>query len=288
MHPFKYNEDIKSKAAVNARYYRFLLSLKKAETLSSDKAKKAVYKEKREVLSKNFNKKDYPACFNSTTPRVAVYTAVFGNYDSIKPVGVKSKFCDYYLFTDGNVDENLGWTVREADFPTEYKTADNVTKNRYLKMHPDVLFPDYDYSIYIDGTVELKYDIFPLLGRMGEGFIAMNRHHVRDCIYSEAQTIIRVGKAKAQEVTALMDRYKEEGLPEHFGLTECNIIVRKHSDQRCKKLMSDWWQMFLNGPKRDQLSFVYCLWKNGYTIADAAGLGFDYRYEPRITTKAHK
>lgn len=48
-----------------------------------------------------------------------------------------------------------------------------------------------------------------------------------------------------------------------MGLTENNVIYRKHKDPRCIKVMEDWWYMVENYSRRDQLSLFYVLWKNG-------------------------
>ena len=59
-----------------------------------------------------------------------------------------------------------------------------------------------------------------------------------------------------------MEAYKKEGMPLKFGLPQSGIIIRKHNDEKCKKLMEAWWQEIKNHSKRDQLSFTYALWKN--------------------------
>jgi len=41
-----------------------------------------------------------------------------------------------------------------------------------------------------------------------------------------------------------------------------NIIFRKHSDTLIQKIMNDWWDMIVRFSKRDQLSFMYVLYKN--------------------------
>ena len=54
-------------------------------------------------------------------------------------------------------------------------------------------------------------------------------------------------------------------MPKYYGLAEDNLIFRKHCDKTAK-LMDEWWYMVENYSKRDQLSFMYILWKNGITL----------------------
>ena len=43
---------------------------------------------------------------------------------------------------------------------------------------------------------------------------------------------------------------------------QSNVLLRKHNDEGCIKLMNKWWDEIKNGSHRDQLSFNYASWKN--------------------------
>ena len=43
-------------------------------------------------------------------------------------------------------------------------------------------------------------------------------------------------------------------------------MIRKHNDPNCIKLMEYWWNIVLNGSKRDQLSLFYAKWKTNVNI----------------------
>lgn len=220
--------------------------------------------------------------------KIAVYTAVYGNYDTIKPIKFKSSNCDYYIFSDCNVDDNLGWTKKGCRFPKN--VTNNTLKNRYLKMNPHLFFSNYDYSIYIDATLVINYDISLLINRLDKKFIGMFSHEeTRNCIYDEAKAVIKAGRAPKEIVEDQMSRYAKEGFPKNFGLTENNIIVRKHNDHACIELMELWWNEFIfdKNSKRDQLCFMYSLWKLGHTINDVALLGYGYYDDPMFTAKDH-
>jgi hypothetical protein len=69
-------------------------------------------------------------------------------------------------------------------------------------------------------------------------------------------------KDVSENVKPQMERYKEEGFPTDYGLLQSNIIIRKHNEPDCVRLMEAWSEEVMNGSHRDQLSFNYCCWKN--------------------------
>lgn len=219
--------------------------------------------------------------------KVAVYTSLYGNYDTIKPVKFANPNCDYFIFTDQFVPQKSGWIPKDARFPKEIVHAPDNMKNRYCKMNAHLLFPEYEYSIYLDSKIELKYDIFPLIGKLGEYSIGMYYHSHRDCIYKECNAVIECKKADRREVIEWEKYLRTQGFPEHFGLTENCVIVRKHNDCTCVEIMENWWTVFQNGVKRDQLSLMYILWKLGYSISDVAKLGDNNLWETRFLVCDH-
>ena len=286
---FVYKEDKKSFNTAKRKYYHFLMFLYKKVFLCGDSLIRKDTIKRIKALKNAFKENNYPEYVKAhPDTRLAVYTVLFGNYDNIKPVKFISENCDYFIITDQDVDENSGWKKLEYEFPESLKDADNAAKNRYLKMQPEVLFHDYEYSLYLDATMQPVCDLFPFLARMGEHFIGMFHHETRNCIYKEAEVVKRIGKAKPDEVDSLVSKYKKEGFPENFGLTAGGIILRRHNSPECKKIMDMWWDMYKNGPKRDQLSLMYCMWKCGYTINDFGDLGIEYGLEPRLDSEKHK
>ena len=290
MSKFHYHESLKSRIKVLYRQCKNILYYKKIRFLN----RKDVNKAERisfhlEKIKHSYKKPEYDTVFNNIiSPKIAVYTCIFGDYDSIKKINCKSKLCDYWIITDRDVDQKNGWKLFKFDFPKELQNAPANIKNRYCKMHPHILFPEYDFSIYLDGSMQIDADIFPLLGRLGSHFIGMYDHYNRDCIYKEAETVIIAKKAPEDIVNLQMQKYRQDGFPEHFGLTEGAIIVRKHNDPLCIKIMEEWWDVFLKYSKRDQLGLMYVMWTNGLNRDDIATLGYWYEHEPRISSEGHR
>lgn len=85
-----------------------------------------------------------------------------------------------------------------------------------------------------------------------------------------------------------MNRYIQEGFPRDFGSAANGAIVREHADPVCIRIMETWWQEVRNGSRRDQLSFWYSVWKNGYIPQDVGKLGASLRIGAEYILHDHK
>ena len=112
-------------------------------------------------------------------------------------------------------------------------------------------------------------------------------HPARECIYHEAMSIVNFKRVNADDVCHQMKRYMEEGMPSHYGLGEMSIIAREHNKAECTSVMETWWKEFDNESQRDQLSFMYAMWKNGLVVTDLGCLGYDVRNNKNITFFEH-
>ena len=206
---------------------------------------------------------------HNSTSKAVIYTCLTGDYDELLAPGFINPDYDYVCFTDNPkmVEKKFigPWQVK----PLQFSELDNGKNNRWHKMHPHILFPDYESSIYIDSNVNVKTDkIFEYVAALPEGcFIALPHHAIRDCLYDEAEFVIKTGLDTAERVEPLMKKYRDEGFPAHFGLAENNVIFRRHNLPACKKLMDDWWSLFLEYSRRDQLSLFYLLWRDKTNFA---------------------
>lgn len=221
---------------------------------------------------KDFQFDNSPEQFQSTK-RIAVYTALFGKYDKIEAPMVHPENIDYYIITDIEMPETTGWKIIE---PTQYlprKQLNNIEKNRFFKMLPQVVFSEYDYSIYVDANVLIVSDLTPMINTMHDFPLAMFRHKNRDCVYEEAEACIKKKKDSKDNLERHIQHLVENGVPKHAGLLEATIIVREHNNELCVKLMSQWWEEFLEFSKRDQLSLRDVLWNNKINLDDVGILG---------------
>lgn len=195
--------------------------------------------------------------------RIAVYTCITGGYDKILEPLVKEDICDYYLISD-NCPDNLqvfSWINIYEYLPDNIKGFPEM--NRYCKMHGESIFCDYKYSIYIDGNTLLTGGISNHIKEIGKIGVGLHKHGFEDCIYTEGMRMVGNGTCNYNGVRRQMIKYLHEGMPRNYGMFECFMIVRDHSNNLGSTVMHEWFVEYMNGEKRDQFSLTYVLWKHG-------------------------
>lgn len=222
--------------------------------------------------------------------KLCVYTVCLGGYDIIKnPIYVDSTI-DYFIITDQELPVDTVWKKIDIN-SLKLDEYTKVEQTRYVKVHPEILFPNYDYSLYIDSNIRITCDVKPIIYTFIDSnkSIAIHKHQTRNCIYKESIAIYASGKAKKKDINIQINEYKKDGFPKEYGLFENNIIIRKHNDKDCINVMNVWWeQIHKFDTKRDQLSFMYSLWKNGFSEEFVFSLGNNSRRNPFFIVSSHK
>ena len=219
--------------------------------------------------------------------RIAIYTCIVGNYDKINEPSYVNKNIDYYIFTDQNIPEDSAWTKIDITSFQEYGKLTPIALNRMIKILPQHFLPDYDYTVYVDGNIKIIADLMPIVCNMGDAFIGIHTHAIRDCIFLEKNGIILLKKADLNIMKTQLEFYKKDGFPANFGLFQNSIIIRKNCDQ-CKKIMDMWWGEYQKYPTRDQLSLPYVIWKSGINIDSIKIIGKNALKNPRFKNIDHK
>ena len=187
-----------------------------------------------------------------------VYTAVFGNYDHVPAVNPEWN-CDFICFTDNPDLVSYGWQVEKVQLNGETPAQ----ANRRYKILPHKYLSNYECSLYVDGNIEIVADPSPLFHKyLDSGVIAIPKHQGRNCAYAESRACIEVGLVNNETTERQLARYAADGFPEKFGLTENNIIFRRHHDENVIAMMASWWEEYCNGGRRDQISLPYLIWKH--------------------------
>ncbi|MFV0626308.1 MAG: glycosyltransferase domain-containing protein [Alphaproteobacteria bacterium] len=210
--------------------------------------------------------KKYHKEISKNKPSKIIYTCSTGkDYDSININEFLDPEYEYVFFTD-NQDlikrKTVGpWKIR----PLIFDNMGNHKNNRYHKFFPNLLFPEYQESIYIDANiVVLTSKLFESAEALSHTSVILSipQHRRRSCIYDEIDLCLRTEKDKKERLEKHREFLLKEGYPKQNGLTENNVIYRKHNDPSCIKIMQQWWEMLENYSQRDQLSLFYILWKN--------------------------
>ncbi len=200
--------------------------------------------------------------------KIAVYTAIFGDYDSLKePPQIEG--CDFFCFTD---DPNLS-SKKYKIVVCKRRFKDPTRDARMYKILSHKFLPEYKYTLWIDGTVQIKegFDMKNFIKRyLKKQGLAIFKHPERDCVYQEVKACKKLNKDDPKVMDRQIRRYKKERYPENNGLVGSGIILRKNRSKRVMKINEDWWSELENNSKRDQLSFNYVCWKNhfNYGIID--------------------
>lgn len=205
--------------------------------------------------------------------KVAVYTAIFNNYDLLQPPAiVENDVIDYYCFT--NDMRYIPWPWK-AVFTKDSDFESTKVASCFLKILGHSLLAKYETTIWIDGNIILRKKLYPLtLSLMQKNYLCVNNHRSRDCIYKESEECINQGKVDSVRAMRQMEKYRNLNFPTHFGLSETTIVFRDNKCSEVRDFQKVWWSEFMEGGHRDQLSFDFARWKTGIQVKE---VGFDYR-----------
>src|SRR5512139_2661817 len=147
------------------------------------------------------------------TADVAIVTAVYDGYDTVKPVLAQAGVeVDWVLVTDREPVDAMGWRVvvePRPDMPP-------VRAAKTPKMGP-WRYTDTPASIWIDASFRVVSPDFAKAVIEYAHPIAQFVHPWRDCLYADAA---------AEWQTR---RYREAGHPTGWGLWASGVIARRHT-----------------------------------------------------------
>jgi hypothetical protein len=209
-----------------------------------------------------------------TAPRVnpdiehadlVLYTALIGDYDTLKSVHTQSDRVRCVCFTDQDIKDDKGWEIIKIDRVEE----DPTRENRRLKLNSHLIFPNTP-TIYIDSSMEPKADLLDFISKhrseFGDVDLLMTKHPTRNCIYEEINRCIETKKDKEALLIKQRIKYEAAGYPYYAGLYECNFIYRKPTPT-IRRFNELWWNELKNGSRRDQVSCPIAVMHSGVRIA---------------------
>lgn len=206
----------------------------------------------------------YPVKYNLNKPRIAVYTAIFGGYDTAPVLNYVDQELDYILYTDqSDFNAPAPWQVRVV--PAMF--ADPQMDARRIKVLSHLFLADYDVTVWIDGNFTIE--------KLTEGLItdiasrapvALCKHQFRNCIYDEAVEILKRGIDASTPVLRQMQYYQAHAFPRKHGLHATSFLVRNQKDTSTIKMNMRWWELLSTNSKRDQLSFDFVRWEQNVPV----------------------
>lgn len=202
--------------------------------------------------------------------RVCVYTCITNGYDKLTQVPARiNTDVDFICFTDNQRVPDNGWTLRSI--PDYFLDFPRNKIQRMVKILPHKFLQKYDVSVWVDGNIVVMCDILRFLSSLDleKHFMYVRRHPTRTDVVQESRAIIKLGKDTRDIIDRQLEKYRIDGFPvDRSGMVESNILVRKHNDIDCQRLMYTWANEVQTWSHRDQMSFNYSLWKTGLFVGE--------------------
>ena len=193
--------------------------------------------------------------------KIACYTAITGGYEEPK-TEQPFTLADFILFSDHEYLGNWKWRKATDIF------ADPRMNARYHKCLPHLYLGEYDYTIWMDGSLQVTIDPMIFISYMIEkkADILTFNHPDRDCIYDEAEEVLKLKLDTKERVDFQVDRLHKAEYPAHIGLSETRVVIRK-SSPLMDEFNKEWFYQLATGSHRDQLSFDYVCRQFPLTVA---------------------
>jgi hypothetical protein len=210
--------------------------------------------------------------------RAAVLTAIYDDYDSLKPTlpqdGVE---VEWICITDdealhrGDVDPR-GWVI-------VYEPRPGVHPNRAAKRpktHPTE-YTAAPASVWVDASFAVASDTFVVDVLAVADPVAQFDHPWRGCVFDEATASAPIPKYAGQPILAQAAEYGRAGMPPGWGLWATGVIARHHTPD-----VVDWGRAWAAEIDRwsfqDQISHPYVCWRTGIRPAPLPGTHLGNRW----------
>ena len=195
--------------------------------------------------------------------KICVYTCITGNYDNIHDVEIEDKKVDFICYTNNKNLKSDTWKI----IYIENEGLNDHQLSRKIKMvGTDYIDKNYDISVWQDASVIWKKEPSKFVEKYLEGAFSSFIHNERKSIKEEAKEIIRLRKDNKDIVLKHLKFLEKEKFPDNLGLYEMTVFIKKHNDKTVKETMKIWYETYLKYSKRDQLSFMYAIWKTNLKV----------------------
>lgn len=183
--------------------------------------------------------------------KVAIITAIYDDYDTLKPTLEQSIDVEWICVTDTYLNNYInGWKI-------VYEPRPHLHPNRAAKTPKCLpwLYTDASASIWIDASYQVVSETFAEDALSYANPIAQFQHPWRNCAYDEASESLLLPKY-TQEYDRILSQFQHLEYLEHpkrWGLWATGVIARQHTPS----VMSagfDWLSMIYRFSYQDQIS----------------------------------
>ena len=195
--------------------------------------------------------------------RIVVYSCLIGNYDNVSSFNRQNGY-DYILFTDQNII-NTNWTVLPIPKEVKKLKVSDIKKQRYIKIHPHKFFKNYDLSLYIDANYIIKGDLDDFFINILNPIDIIYIPHLQfgNNIYKSIHNAIENKLDNISVLNETLQRYEQLKILNKLGIVNAGLIIRKHNEKDCIKLMDKWWEEIENYSHIDSFTFNYAGYMTG-------------------------
>ncbi|WP_059021763.1 glycosyltransferase [Vibrio coralliirubri] len=218
--------------------------------------------------------------------RFAVVTALYGGSDKLMlPRSIRDDF-DYFCFSDSKLDTFGLWNICQSP----YYHSDPARMARYVKMHLNNLFSDYDAVIWCDANIRFDHSVYGLFDNfLTEEYDAkFIEHPHRDCIYDEAEACLSLGKDDKKTINQQIERYTSLGIKKKAGMYETGLYFIKTNLDNVDRFYQFWWKEIVLGSRRDQISIVPAIEHSNLKISSLFESGICVRTHSGCEIIPHK
>ena len=216
--------------------------------------------------------------------RVAIVTSIIGECDTLKEQCEQTIPVDFICFTDQDFKSDTWRIVKPLFHPAGLRN--NNLKGLYYKLQTHKVLTEYDYIIYICGSVEIMNPYYAQLyikDALRTG-IANMAHPERKCAYEEMEYCKEIKKYQGEPIQKQIDFYKEQNFPADWGLWCCTDFIRACTP-KIDVFFDMWWEHLNKYAINDQMSLPYIAWKTNlkpFTISGYQRNNRHYIKHPHI------
>jgi hypothetical protein len=199
-----------------------------------------------------------------------IYTCITDPKYPLKEFSYINKDYNYICFTTLRL-KSKNWEIIKIQKEDD---LDSAKLSRKYKILHHKYFPYAEKTIYIDSKFSINFDMEQFIkdNNFEDENIVNLTHPKRSCIYEEAKYCIENKIGNKKDIEKQIKIYRENNYPEQNGLKANGLLIRKNN-KIVNNVMDDWWEEVRNFSSRDQISFMYILWKHNI---DTKTIDFKY------------
>ena len=196
--------------------------------------------------------------------RLALITAVYGDYDPIRDLPADHGFDDAICVTDGMGRVGDGW--RSIIEPSDLSPRLAAKRPKMMPW----LYTDCDAAVWLDASFEVIAGSGAATWARGHlarnDFVVWIHPEGRSCIQQEAEVCWFFDKYKDYPIREQVASYMADGMPSLWGLFACGTVGWRFTDE-AKALGEARFAEQERWSVQDQLSLPYLLWDSGKPFA---------------------